>query len=223
MSDPYKVLGVSRDATDEEIKKAYRALSRRYHPDANINNSNKEQAEERFKEIQQAYNRIMKEKEQGYSQSDYGNPFGGFGGFTGYGYESRREDMDEASRYFQAAANYIRSRHYHEALNVLSNIKERSGKWYYYSAVANHGLGNQVMAMEHARTAVSMEPNNFEYRQLLSSLENGTQWYGSRQAEYGYDIFGGGNMCFKLCLINMFCNVCCGGGGFCCGGPYRYY
>ena len=50
MSDPYKVLGISRDATDEEIKKAYRALSRRYHPDANINNPNKEQAEDRFKE-----------------------------------------------------------------------------------------------------------------------------------------------------------------------------
>ena len=109
-----------------------------------------------------------------------------------------------------------------EALNVLSNIRDKSAKWYYYSAIANHGLGNQVMAMEHARTAVNMEPNNMEYRQLLSSLENGTAWYGSRQSEYGYDVFGGSNMCFKLCLLNMFCNICCGGGGFCCGSPYRY-
>ncbi len=207
MSDPYKVLGVSRDATDEEIKKAYRALSRKYHPDANVNNPNKEQAEERFKEIQQAYNQIMKEKEQGYSQSDFG---AGFGGFGGYGYGSRTEDVSEETRYFQAATNYIRSRHYHEALNVLSNIREKSAKWYYYSAVANHGLGNQVIAMEHARTAVGMEPNNFEYRQLLHSLENGTQWYGMRKEEYGYDVFGGSNMCFKLCLMNMFCNFCCG-------------
>ena len=59
MRDPYQVLGVSRDASDEEIKKAYRALSRKYHPDANVNNPNKEQAEEKFKEIQQAYQRIM--------------------------------------------------------------------------------------------------------------------------------------------------------------------
>ena len=59
MLDPYRVLGVSQSASDEEIKKAYRTLSRKYHPDANVNNPNKEQAEEKFKEIQAAYNQIM--------------------------------------------------------------------------------------------------------------------------------------------------------------------
>lgn len=54
MSDPYTVLGVSRNAKEEEIKKAYKTLSRKYHPDANINNPNKDQAEEKFKEIQAA-------------------------------------------------------------------------------------------------------------------------------------------------------------------------
>ena len=58
--DPYSVLGVSRDASEEEIKKAYKALSRKYHPDANINNPNKDQAEEKFKEIQAAYQQIRK-------------------------------------------------------------------------------------------------------------------------------------------------------------------
>ena len=62
MLDPYSVLGVSRNATDEEIKKAYRKLSRKYHPDANINNPNKDQAEEKFKEVQQAYEQIMRER-----------------------------------------------------------------------------------------------------------------------------------------------------------------
>ena len=60
--DPYSVLGVSRDASEEEIKKAYKALSRKYHPDANINNPNRDQAEEKFKEIQAAYQQIMKER-----------------------------------------------------------------------------------------------------------------------------------------------------------------
>ena len=61
MTDPYHVLGVSQDASDEEIKKAYRALSRKYHPDANINNPLKEEAEVKFKEVQQAYQQIMDE------------------------------------------------------------------------------------------------------------------------------------------------------------------
>ena len=97
MTDPYQVLGVSRSASDEEIKKAYRTLSRKYHPDANVNNPNKDQAEERFKQVQQAYDLIMKEKQQGTSGSysygagsadgrsagtgSYGQgPFGGFSG-----------------------------------------------------------------------------------------------------------------------------------------------
>ena len=65
MLDPYSVLGVSRDASMDEIKKAYRKLSRKYHPDANINNPNKEQAEEMFKQVQQAYDQIVREREQG--------------------------------------------------------------------------------------------------------------------------------------------------------------
>ena len=59
MSNPYDVLGVSADASEEEIKKAYRTLSRKYHPDANVNNPNKAQAEEKFKQIQEAYQQIM--------------------------------------------------------------------------------------------------------------------------------------------------------------------
>ena len=79
MIDPYSVLGVSRDASDDEIKKAYRRMSRKYHPDANINNPNREQAEEKFKQVQQAYEQIMREREQG---SSYGGSYSGFGGIA---------------------------------------------------------------------------------------------------------------------------------------------
>ena len=84
MKDPYEVLGVSRDATDEEIKKAYRKLSRKYHPDANVNNPNREQAEERFKEVQTAYQTVMNRSQS--SQSGAGGySYGGFGDFGGFG------------------------------------------------------------------------------------------------------------------------------------------
>ena len=81
MTDPYQVLGVSRDASDEEIKKQYRSLSRKYHPDANVNNPNKDQAEEKFKQVQQAYDQIIKEKQSGTSSNGYGS----YGGSTGQG------------------------------------------------------------------------------------------------------------------------------------------
>ena len=96
MNDPYSVLGISRGATDDEIKKAYRALSRKYHPDANINNPNKDQAEAKFKEVQQAYQQIMHEREYGTTSSygngygsssggyDGNNPNGGYGDFGGF-------------------------------------------------------------------------------------------------------------------------------------------
>ena len=84
MRDPYQVLGVAEDASEDEIKKAYRALSRKYHPDANINNPNKAQAEETFKQVQEAYGQIMKERTEGYGGQGYGS-FGGYGNGTGSG------------------------------------------------------------------------------------------------------------------------------------------
>lgn len=75
MSDPYSILGVDRNATDEDVKRAYRKLSRQYHPDANINNPKKDEAEAKFKEVQQAYQQIMDEREKGYT-SGYGSSDG---------------------------------------------------------------------------------------------------------------------------------------------------
>ena len=211
MFDPYSVLGVSRDASDEEIKKAYRKLSRKYHPDANINNPNKEQAEEKFKEVQQAYEQIMKEKEYG---SSYGNAGGYYGGFTG---RQNSTYQDEEAIRRQAAANYIQSRHFQEAMNVLSSLKQRNGEWYYLSAMANMGLGNNVNALEDIRTAVNLEPDNVQYRMFLQRMEGGGTWYQEQQNPFGGMPVDGSDYCMKLCIANMLCGLCCPVGGvFCC-------
>lgn len=212
MKDPYSVLGVSRDASEEEIKKAYRALSRKYHPDANINNPDKAQAEEKFKEIQQAYQQIMRERESGGSYQSAGG-YGGFGGFGGFGQNGggrAGDSWSEEDVRMQAAENYIRNRHFKEALNVLSDIDLHNARWYYLSAMANAGQGNNVLAKDHARKAASMEPDNMVYRQLLQQMENGEQWYQSMGDMYGNPMAGQGDWCMKLCLMNAFCGCCCG-------------
>ncbi len=252
MTNPYSVLGVSRDASEEEIKKAYKALSRKYHPDANINNPNKAQAEEKFKEIQAAYQQIMKERTEGYGYGGaggyggtggyggnsaggygggYGNgyggfgygPFGGFGGFGGAG-QSQGTGYEEEP-HLRAAGNYVRNGYYKEARNALDGmgVHERNARWYYYSAIAHSGLGNNVAALEHAKKAAAMEPGNSDYQNLVYRFENGGTWYTQRQAAYGYPDSGGSSICMKLCIANLICNLCCGGGGMCCGGRGFYY
>lgn len=218
MTDPYKILGIQRDATDEEIKRAYRNLSRKYHPDANVNNPNKAEAEERFKEVQQAYNQIIKEKE--YGNTFQGNPFEeAFGGYYGHSYSSHQnQDAD----YYRAAISYIQNGYYHEALNVLTNIENRDGKWYYLSAIANNSLGNNVLALEHAKTAVEKEPYNQQYQMLLRKLQMGESWYQTRQQPFEYRTIDGSGYCFRLCIANILCNLCCQSGGLCCiGSPYK--
>ena len=257
MSDPYKVLGVSRDATDDEIKKAYRNLSRKYHPDANINNPNKDKAEEMFKLVQQAYEQIIYERQHpgasygsrsgsssGYSgnsssyrsydsNGNYGSSgryggyqsYGGygdfwgdfFGSFGGFGTGQTAEDFgnDEDGIHMKAAANYISSRHYQEALTVLESIQNRSARWYYYSALANAGLGNNVAAAEHAKRALQMDPSNAEYQALVQRLSSGSSWYQTRTAPYGGYTSSGSDWCLKMCLLNLCLNLFCGH-GFCC-------
>ena len=260
MNDPYSILGVPRNASEEEIKKAYKALSRKYHPDANINNPNKDQAEEKFKQIQAAYQQVMKERTGGYgpgssyggagygnsgygsgfgssgygrygqgggSQSGYGryggDPFGGFGSFGGFGgfYGSGQSSNAgyEEEPHLRAAGNYIRNGYYKEARTTLDGMgqHERNAKWYYYSAIAHSGMGNNVAALEHAKRASALEPGNAEYQNLVRSFENGGTWYQQRQASYGYPTSGGNDICMKICIANLICNFCCGGGGiFCC-------
>ncbi len=218
-ADPYRILGVASNATDEEIKKAYRTLSKKYHPDANLDNP--VLAEQKFKEVQEAYRTITEMRERGT------DPFEGYG-YTGGGYQQdyRRgsafddffgawqraagAQQQEESTDMQAARNYINAGEYQSALNVLNRVEEynRTARWYYYSAVANAGLGNNVIALEHARRAAALEPNNTEYQMLLNRLRQGSSWYRGRGEDYGRSTSMGG-WCLEMCCLNLFCNFCC--------------
>ncbi len=204
MSDPYQVLGVDRNASMDDIKKAYRKLSRVYHPDANINNPNKAEAEEKFKKVQEAYQQIVYEREHPYAGTG-----GGFGGFGGFGTAQGEDDQESVE--LRAAANYINNRHFKEAMHVLEHISVKNGQWYYLHALANAGLGNNLTAEEDVKKAMQLEPDNWQYRQLYQMLQGGGNWYEAMGNGYG---FGGGrgvqtNCCWDIILMNIFCNCCC--------------
>ncbi len=211
MTDPYRVLGVPPTASEEEIKKAYRKLSRMYHPDSNMNKSEyeKKQAEEKFKEVQTAYEDIIDGKvdprnyrqtgSRSYSSSSSssssysssGRSYQGYraGGGTYSGYtrntSSGYGDMDV---HLEAAANFIANGYLREARNILDNIdpSRRNAKWYYYSAICYARTGNKSQAMFHARAAASMEPSNSEYSVLYDYLSGGPFTRSTQQGASSY-------------------------------------
>ena len=214
MQDPYRVLGVSPQATDDEIKKAYRALAKKYHPD--VNNGSAE-AEAKMKEVNEAYSTVMKLRREGASGGPGGyEAYGGYAGGQGQGGAYRAADP-----HLQAARNYIRAARYQEAMNVLEGIMERGAEWYYLCGEACLGLGNRVAALNYARQAVSMDPNSFEYRALLSRLEGGARYYQSNGASRGFSMPVGlcASPLLSCCAINLLCNLLCN----CCSGGGGYY
>lgn len=228
MSDPYLVLGVSRSASDKEIKKAYRNLSRKYHPDsfANRSRTDADAAAEKFKQIQEAYNQIVSER-SGKSSGNYGYSYSGRSGTD--------QSYSEEDQHYMAALNYLQARRYTEAINVLNTIHNRDGKWFYFSSVANMGKGNNVVAQDYAKRAVELEPDNMEYRQYYEQLLRGGGYgsfgspfgggYGGGYGGYGgYGSYGGGygssgdscgtgNMCCDLWCADTLCE--CMGGDLC--------
>ena len=192
INDPYKVLGVSPNASDDEIKRAYRQLAKKYHPDRNPGDA---YAAKKMQEVNAAYEQIKNpEKAQ---------PHSSHGGYNPYG-----DPGSNGSSYQQAAYQYIRFGRYREALNALQSDTQRNGRWYYLSAIANHGLGNHVTALEHIRRAVSMEPDNAAYLQMLDQIEHGGATYREQAGSYrGFTVRS--NPCYSLLLCLCFQWFCC--------------
>jgi molecular chaperone DnaJ len=206
IEDPYKILGVSPNASDEEIKRAYRALAKKYHPDRNPGDA---EAAKKMQQVNAAYEQI-KNPEKAHQSGGYGGGYSQYDPFGFGGYQQRSyTNTNSGDNYQQAAMNYIRFGRYQEALNALNNATDRNARWYYLSALANNGLGNQVTALEHIRRAVSMEPDNPEYLDALNQIEHGGAAYRRQAGNFsGFEMRS--NPCMNLCLCYFLQLLCCG-------------
>lgn len=207
--NPYQVLGVSPSATDDEVKKAYRTLSKKYHPDANIGNPNQAQLTEKFKEVQTAYKTIMDDRKQGFTNRTYTNNQGGASQSSSYNYTGNDNQA------YSEIDGFIKARRYQEAINILDQIRTKNGLWFYYAAIANNGIGNNITAIEYAQTACQMEPMNLNYMMLLQQLQGGQRQYQNQSSTYGNPINNMGNCCYSIIMMNCLLNCCCRGGYGC--------
>ena len=195
--DPYKVLGVSRSATDDEIKKAYRDLARKYHPDAYIDNPLADLAQEKMKQINEAYDMIQKERSGGASSSSYGSSYGR----TGYsGSSSNYGGTGEYARVRQLIA----MGNLDAAMSILSSASNRNAEWNFLMGSVNLRRGWYDEARKYFSAAVSMEPNNAEYRAAFDRVNGSANPY---YRTTGVNMAGGTSPCD--CCSSLICADCC--------------
>lgn len=183
MNDPYEILGVSKNATQDEIKAAYRKLAKQYHPDKYVGNPLADLAAEKFKEINEAYDTLTGGNSAKHQQS--GSYSGGAGTFAQVRNLINMNSLDEAERILDASSN-------------------RNAEWFYLKGSLYIRRGWYEQGMNFLRQAVHMDPANFEYRRTLSAIEQQRQQYRN---------VGGGmtsdsaSMC--NCCSNLLCADCC--------------
>lgn len=203
MNDPYQTLGVSENASDEEIKKAYRDLARKYHPDNYHDNPLADLAQEKMKEINAAYEEINRRRSGGSRTS--GGSYGGYQQQYGQ-YQGR-----SSSSVLQQVRIAIQTGDLSRAEALLANYSDHNAEWNFLRGAVCYRRGWMDEAKRYYQTACQMDPGNPEYRQALEFMEKGTQSaYRPGGQQFGTDVCTG-NPCLPLCCLWALCN----GGGYC--------
>lgn len=197
--DPYEVLGVTRNASKDEVKKAYRELAKKYHPDVHSDNPLADLAEEKFKEVQSAYDMIMNEQEAraGFNSKTYsgnssqnGSDYNNSNSGGGYNYTQIRTLI---------ARNDLKN-----ARRALDSIALKNAEWYFLSGLVYSRFGNLNLALKDIGTALEMDPGNVEYVNAYYALQNQSQRYQTSYRQYnsGNDI---GSLCCRIWCLDTCC------------------
>ena len=201
MKDPYSVLGVSPSATDDEVKRAYRELARKYHPDNYHDNPLADLASEKMKEINEAYETVTRSREQG-------------GGYTSGGsayqrqsaYQQNRASTGYNSTYSQIRA-MINANNLVQAEQMLQNMSSRDAEWNYLMGSVYWRKGWMDEAARYFRTAASMDPTNVEYRNAIQYMNQGGQAYRPAGAGSMYQADAACNLCSNLICMDCCCEM----------------
>lgn len=204
MRDPYQVLGIPRTATDDEVKKAYRTLARKYHPDNFAGSAQAAGSEEIMKEINEAYDAIQKER-QGKKTSGSYSSYGGTGSYHTY--------TSSGTTSFYEVRRLISEGHYSDAELIIDSTPagDRGAEWNYLKGCLLTQRGFYYDAMRYIEIACYLDPTNQEYRETKNRLRMRSQNFGNP-----YRTANGSNDCdlCSLCSTLICCDSCCE----CCGG-----
>ena len=201
MNDPYKILNIPPSATDEEVKKAYRELARKYHPDNYHDNPLADLAQEKMKEINEAYELIQKQRKV--SSGSYSGSYTSSGGYSSAGSDPTMQQVRLA----------INRGDLGMAERLLAGASAHTAEWNFLMGIVASRRGWLDEAMRYLETAVSMEPDNPEYQSALNAMSGG----GYRPAGFGnfstasFDSTG----CCRYCAAMACINALCGGGFYC--------
>lgn len=208
--DPYKVLGVSPSASEDEIKKAYRELARKYHPDNYVNNPLADLAKEKMQEINEAYDMVNKQRKNGGSGGQsYGSAsgYGGYGGFNGnYGASGGYYSGANASIYNQVR-NALNVGNIGMAEELLSRVSNHDAEWHFLRGNVCYRKGWFDEAMQEINKAVEMNPNQPEYRRTQQMMAANGQYGGYRPMQSSDAC----DCCAQMMCLNCMCD-CLGGG-----------
>lgn len=202
MTNPYKVLGVNEGATNEEIRAAYLSLVKKYHPDKYTDPDMKQLANEKLKEINEAYDQLTKNlgktASSGYSGAAYGA--GGHGGsYSG----------PEADR-FVRARSLINAGNLDGAKTILDSIQTRNAEWYYLYGIIYLRQGWYDKAREFLGRAYRTEPGNAEYAQAYNTLRYTGNPYSRPRQSTSYGNCSACDICSGLMCADCCCE-CMGG------------